>query len=235
MNLYNFRKEIYLIEKKDKKTAYVLFKIEYLKLEYKKIEYLLSEDEKNYCKRILFNEVIEPINSKIKDKFIDSIFNRRSIRSFGGGISDKEVFWLVQSALYAPSSFNRQSLEFLFTRNKMKINHIAKIKKQSFIRNCNSLIIILCDMKAYKKNDNYYHLIDSGLAIQNILLTSHYFNIAMCFISLKNDYIKLSEYFDIPDNLKPIGLLPCGYKIENKLRPGRKKIKIHYEEMEGIK
>lgn len=242
MNLGSFRGQIHVLEKEktDKPITVIRAKQEKLKQAFKKFESQLSQDEIDWIRRILFDETT-CIKESVNDDFFDVVMNRRSLRTFGMPIKIHDIRQITKCGMSAPSSCNRQPLEILVINAKSLIMKVATIKKQNFLNGANTLIIPLADKRVYptpNKNNisSFYYFVfsDMGTAIQNMLLAAEKLNIAMCWVNLSTvkERNQISDLLKIPLYYMPVALLPCGYKVENTRRPGRKNIKIHYNYME---
>lgn len=238
------RAKVHIIEK-----SFIENDIDFLEMIYTKSLYfetrrrnLLSRGETDWCKRVLFgvtqknNNISENIE-KISLK--DVIKQRRSIRKWDGlKIKEEEFKQLIEAARWAPSSCNKQPWHFLLTHDKDKILFLSRIKKQDFVKNAPSCILVLIDLEAYDEITKYYFAyLDAGVAVQNILLMAEDINLGACFVNfaptkdfeLQKNQIK--QKFNIPLNLELIGIIPIG-KTNKKLNPpGRKIISkiIHFE------
>lgn len=242
MTIGSFRGQVHVLEKEKgtKPITIIRLKQEKLKTFFKKFESKFSQDESDWIKRVLYDEEIF-VEEYINDDFFDVVMNRRSLRTYGMPLKIHDINIIVKCGMIAPSSCNRQPLEILIINAKSKIKKIAEIKKQDFISESNTLIIPLADKRVYptpNKNNisSFYYFLfsDMGAAIQNMLLASEKLNIAMCWVNLATtvERNKIKNLLEIPLHFIPIALLPCGYKIENGTRPGRKNIKLHYNYME---
>ena len=199
---------------------------------------LLSNDEISWCSKILFG--ISPQHDK---KFLDKnkninnlleniIQQRRSIRKWKDiKLKEEEFERLVNAARWAPSSCNRQPWCFLLTQDKNKIKFLSEIRKQSFIKNAPSCILILIDTEAYDEITKYYFTyLDAGVAIQNMLLMAENMNLGACFINFaptsnfELQKKQINKKFKIPLNFEIIGMLPIGRTDEKPSPPGRKSI-----------
>jgi nitroreductase len=203
---------------------------------------LLSKDETEWCKRILFGDVQKNIKNFFHEKnnsFEDILKQRRSIRKWENTKITKEEFEkLIDAARWAPSSCNRQPWHFLIIENKDKIKFLSRIKNQAFIKNAPFCILVLIDLDAYDETTrNYFALLDAGMATQNILLMAENMDLGACFVNLapiddfESQKKQIKNKFDISSNLEPICIIPIGKKTENFNSPGRKNISdiIHFE------
>jgi len=204
---------------------------------------LLSQDEINWCKRVLFG-AIQQSNEKFfgkrkSDSFENIIRHRRSIRKWENIKIKKEEFeQLVDAARWAPSSCNRQPWHFLLTHDKEKIEFLAKIRNQPFIKNAPSCILVLINLETYDEITKYYFAyLDARVAIQNMLLMAESMNLGACFVNFAptKDFEfrkrQIKQKFNIPSNFEPIGIIPIGKADEIPRSPGRKDISsiIHFE------
>lgn len=204
---------------------------------------LLSGDEINWCKRVLFGIIQQEDKDSFKEEKSDSLENvlkrRRSIRKWRNTkITRKEFEQLVDAARWAPSSCNRQPWHFLLTCDKKKIEFLAKIKKQPFIENAPSCILILINLKVYDEITKYYFAyLDAGVAAQNMLLMAENMNLGACFVNFapvedfESQKEQIRKNFGIPSNYEPIAIIPIGRANGSSVPPGRKDVAdiIHFE------
>ena len=102
---------------------------------------------------------------------------RRSVRQFMPcEITDDELQRMVESALWAPSSCNRQPVYFRFVRNGDLITKLAPAAfSQPLFREPIVLTVVCVDLQRYRDTTlegNFAPLLDAGLAMQNFLLAA---------------------------------------------------------------
>jgi len=203
---------------------------------------LLSHEEEDWCKRILFGGQIElarSTNSRYNNEFVDIIRNRRSVRFWEDEkLKVPEFEQLVDAARWAPSSCNRQPCHFLLTKDKNKIRLLSEIRGQKFIINAPSCILVLINMKSYNKQEsNYTPYIDAGAAVQNFLLMVHVLGLGACWVNFGPNEVfetkrqKVKKMFGIPAHYKIVSIVPIGHPKIIPLPPGRRSISniLHLE------
>jgi nitroreductase len=204
----------------------------------------LSSDEDNWCRSILFAEerhISPPISRRIYDnKIVPAIYERRSVRKWDDKpVAKSDCVMLADAMRWAPSSCNRQAMEMLVVRSKDKILQLSQQKSQKFIEKASTCIITLLDKSAYKNTKNnalrtYFYYMDSGMAIQNLLLQAHQSGIGACMVNVIPDVdeVKIRAWFKIPDNYLITGIIPIGYYSHSVNAPARKSIEgvVHYED-----
>jgi len=158
---------------------------------------------------------------------IEAILRRRSVRSFLQKPlqkSDEET--LKKAALSAPSAGNLQSRFFYFVKDP---NKKAAIKKASLNQECLDapLVVVICaDAKCASceyglRGQELYSIQDASASAENILVAAVALGLGGCWVgSFKEGAI--IEILDIPQNLRPVALIPVGYTKEN---PGPKDLK----------
>lgn len=189
----------------------------------------LSISEIRWIEKVLYNRNYIS-NYKDSKDFQNVIVNRRSYRKFKGPISETDYHTCLHSALYAPSSCNRQGNEFILILDKNKLNKIYEIKKQKFLKDTPSIVIVLSDKRVYfqsKKRLEYFMLLDSGAAIQNFILTAFYLGYGTCWVNIdtKRESGLICDIFKIPDDYIVVSLIAIGTIKEKIIKsPGRKNI-----------
>jgi nitroreductase len=200
---------------------------------------IISADELEWGENILFNK---PRATNIYTRGADDAENilailkmRRSIRAWTEDeITMESIHSMINAARWAPSSCNRQPWFFYITKNKEKINFLCKIRGQSFIKKAPYCILVLIDTQAYSYDDkqtlNYYMLLDSAAATQNLLLMAHALGLGACWVNLAPNNIKeedkkiIKERFGIPSKYELITIIPFGKASHTPYPPGRKDI-----------
>ncbi len=124
---------------------------------------------------------------------LDLIKKRRSIRIFTGKkIPEEELKQILEAGVWAPSGCNNQELRFLVLED---ITPILEFKP--YLKGVSHFIIIFCDTslkgsKMYKnKNQRHLKFIDTGLALQNMVIFAKSKGIDSCICNLSKYHFKL--------------------------------------------
>jgi len=154
------------------------------------------------------------------------IKERRSIRGFQkkeipGEIIDK----MIESLIWAPSAGNLQSRKFYFVfEEKIKEKLVEAAFGQNFIAQA-PLVIIGCTDKEKvdyygERGKNLYSICDVSASIQNMMLLAKELGLGTCWVG-KLDEKEVSKILNLPDNLRPIVIVPVGYPAEKPSVPPR--------------
>ena len=199
---------------------------------------ILSKEEIEWFEYVLFGKIIEQkvysiSNTFEREKLLELIKNRRSIRSWSeGDLSDRDFEILINAAKWAPSSSHRQPWHFLLTRDRNKIKILSEIRNQKFVKNAPNCIIVLINTQTYKADEiNYTPYLDAGAAIQNLLLMAHNINFGACWVNFGKKEVpdikkikQINSLFQIPEHFQIISIIPIGrLPITIPYPPGRKK------------
>jgi nitroreductase len=182
--------------------------------------------------------------SKYMSEFDDIIKRRKMVRQY---IQDKPipheiVDKLIANAHRAPSAGHTQVQEFIIIQDPMikkKLGEAALNQEQVYDA---PLLIVVCantsrSVGRYgKRGREFYSIIDGAFASMLILLTAVNEGIGACFVGAFLD-VKVSEILELPDYVKPIGIIALGFPAED---PGKfKRIDIsklvHYEKYSNKK
>mgnify|MGYP001111559961 CR=1 FL=1 len=240
-DIAKLRTHVHVLEKNKQENIEDKKRFNNAKILFGKVRDSLSDDERGWCEHILFGETREEEKEKLGKKYpgtlLNVIRNRRSVRQWHDAITDKEFLFMVDSARYAPSGCNRQPCEFLLTRDTDKIGALSGVKGQRFIADAPTCIIALADTNCYHalKSDamkNYFCYMDSGAAIQNLLLTGEYLGLGLCWVNIRpKDEPKIRELFAIPGHYRITAIIPAGTQKGITKTPGKKNLHgmVHYE------
>lgn len=167
-------------------------------------------------------------------ELLKGIFTRKSIRKYTGKIDDKEIDTLIRAGFAAPTAHNVQPWEFIVIRDENVINDITEIHYHAkFLQNAGTGIIVCGDLKKQEVRD--FIIQDCSAAIQNILLTAHGMNLGACWCGIVGNepdaYEKITKYFNLPENIIPVGLVVVGKKELREIVPRNRydETKVHYD------
>ncbi len=168
---------------------------------------------------------------------MELIKKRRSVRIFSEKkIPEKEIREIIEAGIWAPTGCNNQELRFLILEN---MDEIKRFKP--FTKSASHFILIFADMslpqsKMYRKeHERNLPYIDTGLALQNMVLYAKSIGIDSCICNLSNHHFAVTDSIPkkimnkILANLYPATKNTFGYILRNKL-----KIPEHFKIMCGV-
>jgi nitroreductase len=146
------------------------------------------------------------------------IKTRRSIRSYRKErIAPEIIKQILEVGLYAPSGCNRQNIEFLLLENREDIDFCQKIAGEpySFPSDSSFAAVVLLDCRSYKlPTERHLAYLETGAAIQNMLLYAHSLNIGSIWLNwggLESKNSLLRHKYKLPNWLLPTALVCFGY------------------------
>ena len=165
-------------------------------------------------------------------EIIDAILTRRSIRRFTNQkISDENIETILKAGMYAPSANNQQSWHFVVVDNREILDNIPNIHPYAKMMKEATLAILVCTDLNLEKSPGYW-VVDCSAATQNILLAAHGLGLGSVWLGVypREERIKsVIEFFNLPENIKPLSLISIGYPAEEKSTPERfHKERIHW-------
>ncbi len=164
---------------------------------------------------------------------MEEIFERRSIRKYKDKeIEEEKIQKLLKAAVAAPSAGNEQPWHFIVIRDQEKLDHLAEIHPYAkMLKNAPLAIAVCADLEEQKYEGFWVQ--DCSAATQNILLEAVSLNLGAVWIGCHpvEDREKLvSDYLEVPGNIKTLSLISIGYPDEEKGRVDRLSDDIiHYE------
>ena len=159
------------------------------------------------------------------------IKGRRSIRQYQEKpVPLEKIKEMIKSALWAPSSCNRQPLFFVIVTDLQLKRYLSSVLGQKHTAKAPVVIVVTIDLSRYgtlSKNDISLY-IDAGVAIQNMLLTAHTFGLGCCLIAGRIDEVSIRKVLDLPKDYKVAALLTVGWPKDYPPAPVRKHIRDSY-------
>ena len=166
----------------------------------------------------------------------EAIKKRRSVREFKETSISKEIEEkLIQALIWAPSAGNLQARKFYFVKNKeVKESLTVAALNQEFISQA-PLVVVGCTDSAIsrrygERGKNIFSICDAAAAIENLTLQACEFGLGTCWVGAFDEK-EVAKILNLPENLRPIVILPVGYPAEKPSAPPRKKKEDLIEEI----
>jgi len=172
----------------------------------------------------------------IMRSIFEIIKNRRSIRKFKNKpVEDEKIFKIIEAARLAPSATNRQPWRFVAVKNKELIIKITTEALGAINKWAKTapLLIICCSVRksiithflGEAISGVQYHIIDTAIAAEHIILSAEELSLSSCWIGWFNEK-KIKEILNIPKSWKIISVLAVGYKDESYTPKPQKRLPI---------
>lgn len=146
------------------------------------------------------------------------IESRRSIRSFKPDPINREILnKILNAGLWAPSSCNRQTVEYLVLEEKADTKYCQRLAGEgySFPQEAALNVVVLIDPRSYAlPMQRHMAFLEGGAAVQNILLTAYSLGIGSCWLFWGNDDINHTKFvkkFSLKPWLLPVAMVCLGY------------------------
>ena len=173
------------------------------------------------------------IPEMIENDVLKAISARASIRKFSDKeIDDLQINAILHAGLCAPSAANKRPFHFIVSRDREKM--VSIIGDNPYVKMLRSAAacIIVCGDEAVQSIEELL-LADCSAATQNILLAIHASGLGGVWCGIRRNsgfYKGIVKEFCLPDNIRPISLIPLGCSAEKVTRPNRFDAgKIHFE------
>jgi nitroreductase len=164
---------------------------------------------------------------------LNIIKERGSIRKYKDeSIPKNKLTEVLEAARFAQSAANRQPWEFIVvTDPSIKMRLAEAARGQSFVGEAAAVIVCLADPnRSVKVGPFDGFLIDSAIALENMVLTAWDIGFGSCWIGAFNEE-RVKELLGIPMQLRVVSLLTLGYPDERPRAKNRKELDeiVRYE------
>lgn len=162
---------------------------------------------------------------------------RRSVRKFSSDtVSEETLVKLIQSASYAPSWKNSQSVRYIAISNEAVKKDIADqcvmgfAPNQAVITNASTLMVVttVSPRSGYERDGSpstskgsHWESFDAGIAVQTFCLAAYEQGLGTVVLGIFDEE-KLSSIANVPQGQKVSALVALGYPDEIPAMPKRK-------------
>ncbi|MDO5849441.1 MAG: nitroreductase family protein [Methanobrevibacter sp.] len=169
---------------------------------------------------------------------LETMYKRRSIREYEDeDISEEKLDKIIQAALLAPTSRNRNPCEFYVVKNREILNELSESKAagSQFLKNANVGIVVLGDTE---KADTWIE--DSSIALTYMHLMAAGEDIGSCWIQIhmrkdvegRDAEENVREILDVGENYRIVGIMALGVPAIQ--REGKTKEDLDYSKVKVI-
>ena len=146
---------------------------------------------------------------------LEAILSRRSVRAYENRPIPSDTYQrLLDSLRFAPSACNYQPWRFILVQSEDLRRQVAQGAKNQMWMADASLIVVACGMpkNAYKYMGGYGNSceIDIAIALDHLSLVAVSEGLATCWIGAFDER-QIKHLLQIPDDVKPVALMPVGY------------------------
>ncbi len=145
---------------------------------------------------------------------MDTIFKRRSIRSFTRDpVSDTDVERMLRAMMQAPSAGNQQPWEVLVVRDTNKLEKLSGVSPYARMTADSSVTFILIANEIGLRYTQFWQQ-DMAAATMNLLLEAADLGLGAVWLGIAPDEERMEfvrELFNLPKHLKPFALVPVGH------------------------
>lgn len=168
---------------------------------------------------------------------LELIKSRRSIRRFKSEpIPKEDLMKILEAARWAPSAGNCQPWEFIIVTKEETKHKLAMAALGQIWMTEAPVIIVVCaniprtSWRYGERGRTLYVIQDTAAAIQNMLLTAHALGYGTCWVGAFDEEA-VREILGIPDEVRPVALVPIGKPAESPTPPPRRPLEdiIHWE------
>jgi nitroreductase len=160
------------------------------------------------------------INKEDSKMILDSIKNRKSIRSYDKEkrATKEQITELLTAGMMAPSACALYPVEYIVVTDENKLNEITKIHPYTgMIKTAGTAIILAANTDRQNAVARGMYVLDAAASTENILLQAADMGLGTCWCGIYPNQ-KLADGFrkilNLPENSEPICCIAVGYPNE---------------------
>lgn len=140
----------------------------------------------------------------------EAIRKRHSVRSYlPDEVPRGKLEKILEAARLAPSAGNIQPWHFIVVTDQQKRKKLSKGRYAKFLVE-SPVVLVGCGDKKASPN---WHVVDTTIAMQNMVLTATSEGLGTCWIGSFNEN-QVKKLLSIPERFRVIALLALGYRRE---------------------
>ncbi len=167
----------------------------------------------------------------MNERFVDTIFARRSIRAYTPEpVSEKNIQTLLKAAMAAPSASNRKPWQFIVVTEREMLDALAEAHAHGKMLFEAPLCISVCgDLTEMER----YWVQDCSAATENLLLAATALGLGAVWLGVypRDERVAaVRPVLGLPDHITPLNLVSIGHPAEEKEpRTQYDEARVHWE------
>jgi len=171
----------------------------------------------------------------MENETLNTIYSRRSVRSFtGDAVSPESLTKILRAAMAAPSAVNLQPWSFVVVTKRDTLDELCDKLPYAKMLDKAGAAIVVCGIpdkdEVFSKD---YWVMDCSAASENILLACHALGFGGVWTAVYVDNERIAnvrKILQIPENIIPLNVIPIGVpKEKGKALDKFKEGNIHWE------
>lgn len=154
---------------------------------------------------------------------MNAIFQRTSVRQYQKKLVEEEkVQKILQAAMAAPSAGNQQPWEYYVVTDGNLLEQLAKCSPYAGCTAGAPLAFVACFRENIPMPE--YAQIDLSASVENLLLEAQELKLGAVWLGIApliDRMEQVKKVLDMPDNLRPFAIIPCGYPMSEKSQVNR--------------
>lgn len=164
-------------------------------------------------------------------KEIENIFHRVSIRKYEDqAVEQDKIEHMLKAAMAAPSACNQQPWEYYVVTDKNMIQQLSQTSPYAGCAKDAPVVFVPCYKTAVIAPE--YCEIDMSASVENLLLEADSLGLGAVWMGIAPDEGRMNnvrKVLNVPQELKPFALVPCGYPAESRPQENRYDVaRVHY-------
>jgi nitroreductase len=172
----------------------------------------------------------------VENETLNTIYSRKSVRSFTGeAVSRETLIKILKAAMAAPSAVNIQPWAFVAITRRETLDELCAKLPYAKMLDSAAAAIVVCGIpdkdEVFSKD---YWVMDCSAASENILLACHALGLGAVWTAVHVDKERIANVrgiLNIPENIIPLNVIPIGVPREKEKPLDKFKAEnIHWEQ-----
>ncbi len=168
-------------------------------------------------------------------EFSNLIKERYSVRDFSNAkVEEEKLAKIMEAGMVAPSAKNQQPIKVYLLKSQEAVENANKISPCMYGATV-AFLVCFDQEKSFKKNTGLdFGVQDASICCTHMMLEAKNQGLGSCWVGLIDEGL-CHSLLEIPQNIKPIALLPIGYETQGGLPSERHFIRKSKEEIFEVK
>lgn len=169
-------------------------------------------------------------------EFFYVIKKRRSIRKYQDKeVEDEKINIIIENAIFSQSAGNLQSYVIYVIKSQTVREELVKAAYgQKFIKEAPVVFVVCADQERAgefygERGYELYSINDASIVATYIELIACALDLGTCWVGAFDEQ-QVKQILDLPEGIKPIAIIPCGYPAEQPKMPKKRKDMIYFVE-----